>query len=100
MHVLISSKLKQGETMSKSSTQPVDERTYRDHLYTAAETAAVLGVRRNQVLAWIEDEVLPSVRLGHEQQIIRVQENDLKRFIEEDFVPSVPPGHGGSLRRS
>ena len=86
--------------MSKSSTQPVNERTYRDGLFTAAETAAVLGVSRKQVLTWIEDGVLPSVRLGHQQQIVRVQEDDLKRFIKEDFVPSAPPGHGGSLRRS
>ena len=86
--------------MNESSTQPATERADKNYLYTAAEMAAVLGVHRKQVLAWIEDDVLPSVRLGHKQQIVRVQEDDLKQFIKEDFVPSVPPGHGGSLRRS
>lgn len=68
-------------------------------LFTAGETAAVLGVTRKQVYEWIERGVLRAIRLGLGRQKIRIRCEDLERFVEEDFVASVPPGHGGSLRQ-
>jgi excisionase family DNA binding protein len=68
--------------------------------YTVAETAAILGVSYKLVFSWIKDGVLPAIRLGPGQRLIRIRRVDLERFVEQDFEPSVPPGHGGSLRQS
>ena len=67
--------------------------------YTVAETAAILGVSQKLVFTWIKDNVLPAVRLGPGQRLIRIRRVDLEQFIARDFQPSTPPGKGGSLRR-
>jgi excisionase family DNA binding protein len=67
--------------------------------YTVAETALILGVSQKLVFTWIKDGVLPAIRLGPGQRLIRVRRVDLETFVETEFQPSVPPGKGGSLRR-
>ncbi len=84
--------------MSDKSRQSESWRSGLPDLYTAAETAAILGISRKLVLDWIEQEALPAIRLGLGQQMLRVRLVDLQWFIKNRFEPSVPPGHGGSLR--
>lgn len=68
--------------------------------YTVTETAAILGVSAKLIFSWIKDEVLPAVRLGPGQRLIRIRRVDLEAFVEQDFEPSIPPGSGGSLRQN
>lgn len=68
--------------------------------YTVTETAAILGVSAKLIFTWIKDEVLPVVRLGPGQRLIRIRRVDLEAFVEQDFESSMPPGSGGSLRQN
>ena len=55
--------------------------------YTVAETAAILGVSQKLVFIWVKDQVLPVVRLGPGQRLIRIRRIDLEQFVEKDFQP-------------
>jgi excisionase family DNA binding protein len=81
---------------SRVTTKPARPDTL--DFYTIAETAIILGVSQKLVSTWIKDNVLPAVRLGPGQRLIRIRRVDLEQFIAKDFQPSTPPGRGGSLR--
>ena len=50
-------------------------------LFTVAEAASILGVSRKLVGAWIREGVLPAVRLGPGQRLLRIRRSDLEGFI-------------------
>jgi excisionase family DNA binding protein len=54
-------------------------------LYTVAETATILNVSQKTVSTWISEEVLPAIRLGPGQRLIRVRRADLEAFVQTDF---------------
>jgi excisionase family DNA binding protein len=58
-------------------------------LFTVAEAASILGVSRKLVGAWIRDGVLPAVRLGPGQRLLRIRRSDLEGFIARYQI--VPP---------
>jgi excisionase family DNA binding protein len=89
----------QGAEMSDAKDRSKPLRPDALDFYTVAETALILGVSQKLVFTWIKDGVLPAIRLGPGQRLIRVRRVDLETFVETEFQPSVPPGKGGSLRR-
>jgi excisionase family DNA binding protein len=89
----------QGVEMSDANDRLKLPRPEKLDLYTVAETALILGVSQKLVFTWIKDGVLPAIRLGPGQRLIRVRRVDLETFVETEFQPSIPPGKGGSLRR-
>lgn len=52
-------------------------------LFTITETAIILGVSRRLVSNWIQEGVLPAIRLGPGQRLVRVTIGDLEAFIEQ-----------------
>ena len=51
--------------------------------FSIAEVAYILGVSRRLVSQWISDGVLPAVRLGPGQRLVRVRAEDLNAFLEK-----------------
>ena len=54
-------------------------------LFTLDEAATVLNVSRSQILTWIQQDVLPIVRLGSGPQMIRIRQMDLMTFATKRF---------------
>ncbi len=58
-------------------------------LFTVAEAASILGVSRKLVGLWIREGVLPAIRLGPGQRLLRIRRSDLEAFVARYQV--VPP---------
>ncbi len=72
----------------------IDERKRKEvpaalELFTVAEAASILGVSRKLVGAWIREGVLPAIRLGPGQRLLRIRRSDLEAFVTRYQV--VPP---------
>ena len=67
----------------KHVSLPPDQHTLA-HLqfFSIAEVAAILGVSRKLVHAWINEGRLPIFRLGQTHRLIRIRKCDLEQFIE------------------
>ena len=52
-------------------------------LFSIAEVAYILGISRRLVSKWINEGVLPAVRLGPGQRLVRIRSTDLETFIEK-----------------
>ncbi|HPD40585.1 MAG TPA: helix-turn-helix domain-containing protein [Anaerolineae bacterium] len=70
------------DTSSKAHTPPSLD------LYTVAETAAILSVSQKSVFAWIKEGLLPAIRIGPGQKLIRVRRKDLEEFIAQQQFPA------------
>ena len=84
--------------MSQDKRRALPPRPDTFDFYTVTEAAAILGVSEKLVFTWIKDQILPAIRLGPGQRLIRIRRVDLEAFVETDFEASTPPGSGGSLR--
>jgi len=51
-----------------------------EHLFTAADVAARLGVAPSTVYAWFEEGRLPGLKLG---RLVRFSEEDIQQFLRE-----------------
>lgn len=62
-------------------------------LYTVAEIAVILSVSRKSVFTWISQGLLPAIRLGPGQRLLRIRRNDLEDFIAQQHFssPSASP---------
>jgi len=58
--------------------------------FSIAEVAYILGVSRRLVSQWISDGVLPAVRLGPGQRLVRVRAEDLNAFLEKYRTKEIP----------
>jgi excisionase family DNA binding protein len=67
------------------SNNPQEDQAGLVNLYTLDEAAAVLNVSRSQLLAWIQQNDLPIVRLGSGPQMVRIRHADLAIFAAEFF---------------
>jgi excisionase family DNA binding protein len=56
--------------------------------FTIAETAAILNVSRKLVSNWIHEGVLPAIRLGPGQRLLRIRQEDLVTFIDRGQISS------------
>ncbi|MBN1180162.1 MAG: helix-turn-helix domain-containing protein [Anaerolineae bacterium] len=56
--------------------------------FTIAETAAILNVSRKLVSNWIHEGVLPAIRLGPGQRLLRIRQEDLVTFIDQGRINS------------
>ncbi len=52
-------------------------------LFTVAEAASILGVSRKLVSSWIRQGLLPAIRLGPGQRLLRIRRVDLEAFIAD-----------------
>lgn len=59
-------------------------------LFTVAEAASILGVSRKLVGEWIREGVLPAIRLGPGQRLLRIRRSDLEEFVARYQI--APPG--------
>ncbi len=58
--------------------------------FSIAEVAYILGVSRRLVSQWINDGVLPAIRLGPGQRLVRVRAEDLNAFLERYRTGEIP----------
>lgn len=58
--------------------------------FSIAEVAYILGVSRRLVSQWISDGVLPAVRLGPGQRLVRIRADDLNAFVEKYRTGEIP----------
>ena len=50
--------------------------------FSVAEVSIILGTSTKLVLAWINQGLLPSFRLGDKNRLIRIRQADLEKFID------------------
>jgi len=55
-------------------------------LYTIAEICAILSVSQKVVRGWIKAGLLPAIRLGPGQRLLRVRRVALEAFINHAFA--------------
>jgi excisionase family DNA binding protein len=56
-------------------------------LLTIAETAAILAVDRAVVSQWINAGMIPSIRLGPGDRMVRIAQHDLEDLIDNHELP-------------
>ena len=59
--------------------------------FSIPEVAYILGVSRRLVSQWISEGVLPAVRLGPGQRLVRVRAQDLNAFLEKYRTGQIAP---------
>ncbi len=74
----------------------VSDRSIRNpnlELFTIAECAAILNVSRKLVASWIHTGVLPAIKLGPGQRLVRIRKQDLEAFIgqQQRSAEAAPP---------
>jgi len=52
-------------------------------MLTLSDVAVILGVSRRLVSSWIQEGVLPAMRLGPGQRLVRVSVADLEAFLAQ-----------------
>ncbi len=50
---------------------------------TAEEVATYLGIKRNTVYLWAQEQRIPHIRLG---QLVRFRREDIEAFVQASFL--------------
>jgi len=53
--------------------------------YSVEEVAEMLGVSKRLIYEWVNNDILPSKRLGPSGRLIRIRHQDLMQFVDTDF---------------